>query len=161
MILGGGGGRSRLFTEVREKHGLVYDISTNMCEEDMMSLIQGGASTDPANRDKLIEKIKEIFNKLFQNGITPKELDFIKTSIAVSEDLSSAPKIVSFLSICRNREIQLSEVNGYINNFYDLKLEDVNNLVKKLFNPKKLTFVTVGRDPDGDKKHGWLKFGLR
>ncbi|MDR2464568.1 MAG: insulinase family protein [Holosporales bacterium] len=141
----GNGMNSRLFVELREKHGLVYDVGTSITESDMLCLIEGTAGTDPRNVNKLIGKIKDVFNDLAEKGITQEELDFQKKRISDSEDLSSAHKIVSFLAGCRNKKVPSSRVNSYRNNFYNLKLKDVNKVARKSFDSNKLTFVTVGR----------------
>ena len=73
----------------------MYNVGTNIYE-NMLSVITGEAITNPANRNKLIEKVKWMFADLSKNGITQDELDFCKAAIAASEDLSSAPNIVHF-----------------------------------------------------------------
>ncbi|MDR1652832.1 MAG: insulinase family protein [Prevotellaceae bacterium] len=141
----GDGMKSRLFIELREKHSLVYDVVAGMAESDMLCLIEGTAGTDPQNVDELITRIKNVFRELADKGVTQEELDFKKNLIAESENLSSAPKVVSFLSVCRHRKVPLSKVNGYRRNFYNLKLEDVNSVARRLLDPNKLTFVAIGR----------------
>ncbi|MDR1208528.1 MAG: insulinase family protein [Holosporales bacterium] len=140
----GRGVKSRLFTELREKLGLVYAVDSSTVMLDMISVVAGSTATEPKNRDVLISKIKEIFQSLAEKGVTQEELDFHKVSLAVSEDLSSASNIVSFLNLCKRMNIPFSKVNRYSHNFYDLALEEVNSVIKKSFDPNKLNFVTIG-----------------
>jgi zinc protease len=140
----GVGGAARLFYELREKLGLVYAISSDVICQDMLSYVAGSACTDPKNRDMLIGKVKDIFRELAEHGIIQEELDSQKIAIAVSCDLSSAPKIVAFLGKCRRLGIPFNAVNHYSHNFYDLTLEEVNGVIKEAFDADKLNFVTIG-----------------
>jgi zinc protease len=144
----GSGRRSRLWTELREKLGLVYYADSVLVVLDMASSLRGSASTDPKNRKILISKIKGIFKELAETGITQNELDLQKIALAVSEDLGSAPNIISFLVSCRRWEIPLSEVNRFSHNYYNLTLKGINDTLRKVFDPSKLNFVTIGPDND-------------
>lgn len=146
----GAGMESRLFTELRKKQGIVYSINSCISCYDMICHINGGGRTDPKNRDVLVTKIKEEFRKFAQSGITQEELDAQKISIAVGEKLSSAVEIVSFLSACRRQNVVLNDVNNYMHNYYDLTLKEVNDVIKKVFDPEKLIFVTIGKEVNHD-----------
>lgn len=84
VILGtvlGGGMSSRLFQEVREKHGLVYSIyaSHSAYHDDGQFEIYAG--TGPENLDKLIPVTCTEIVKIMQNPITEAELNRSKAQI--------------------------------------------------------------------------------
>ena len=136
---------SRLLKSVREKNGLVYYIYNSLVEEDMQSYVSGSAASRPENVDKVIDKIKEECAKLYENGITKEELTAFKTSIFAGNVLDTTQAVLSFIDSCRHNNIRLKSVNNYLNNYYNLNIEDVNAAIKKIFNPKNLVFVTAGK----------------
>lgn len=106
VILGtvlGGGMSSRLFQEVREKHGLVYSIyaSHSAYHDDGQFEIYAG--TGPENLDKLIPVTCAEIVKIMQNPITEAELNRskaqIKAGILMSREsmLSRANRQAKFL----------------------------------------------------------------
>lgn len=149
MVLGIGP-RSKLYTELREKQGFVYSINFDVSEYAMSSYINCWTQTDPENRDILIAKIREIFKEFADKGMTQEELDSRKIAIAASDDLSSAPNITLFLYNCRSQNVPLGEVNNFMNNYYNLELAEINSVIKKIFDFRKLIFVSIGKEEKYD-----------
>lgn len=149
-ILGGGGFSSRLMDQVREQRGLVYGIGTGPSVRDHVALIRGSAQTENANVAEAIEVTRAEMGRLYRDGATEAEvrdaITYLTGSFAL--DLDSNVKIVSVV-----HGYQVAGRNiGYINRRNDLiravTLEDVNRVIRRLFNPDAYTFVVVG-EPEG------------
>ena len=41
--------------------------------------------------------------------------------------------------------IKIKEVNTILDNYKDLSLDDINKIIKKIFNPENLMFVDCGK----------------
>lgn len=77
----GGGMSSRLFTEIREKRGLVYYVGTtaeNYCEDGYLA-VKAGTSKDTA--EKVVELAELEFNKIKNKKISEIELTKVKEYI--------------------------------------------------------------------------------
>ncbi len=80
-----GGMSSRLFTEVREKQGLVYWVSAWQETPRGCGMIFLGASTTPQNCDKTFNTLLHEVNRLAKD-ITQEELDRTLTGILASQE---------------------------------------------------------------------------
>lgn len=151
-ILSDGAFDSRLWHEVREKRGLAYGINGSLSWNDHSSYIIGSTATKNNSVAKVIQIIREQWEKIKREGITPEELKFTKEKMIGSYPLAfgSTYQIVGVL-----RFYQLDGLGpNFINERNDLvqkvTLEDVNRVAKKLLNPEKLSFIVVGK-PEGFK----------
>jgi zinc protease len=146
-ILGGGGFSSRLMDEVREERGLVYGIGTSPSVRDHVALIRGSAQTENQDVAEALAATRAEIARFFADGATQAEVDdaitYLTGSFAL--DLDSNSKIASvvhgFQAAGRNID--------YINRRNDLiravTLEDVNRVIRRLFNPDAFTYVVVGQ----------------
>ena len=72
-IILGGNMSSRLFNEVREKHGLAYSISSSMKSLDDTGVFMIRAGVDNKKIVQAVELILKELTKIRQNGVTPDE----------------------------------------------------------------------------------------
>lgn len=149
-ILSEGAFDSRLWHEVREKQGLAYGINGSLSWNDHSSYIAGSTATKNNSVGKVIQIIREEWEKIKRDGITPEELKFTKEKMIGAYPLAfgSTYQIVGIL-----RFYQLDGLGpNFINERNDLvqkvTLEDVNRVAKKLLHPEKLSFIVVGK-PEG------------
>jgi zinc protease len=148
-ILGGGAMSSRLYTEVREKRGLAYGVSTGLVPLAHSQLISGSTATRADRTADTLNIIDQEMKKLAENGPTDEELEktksFLKGSYGLYFDTSS--KIAAQLV-----QIQLDNLGiDYIdrrNGMIDaVTRADAQRMAKRLFDGKMLVTV-VGR-PQG------------
>lgn len=149
-ILGGGGFSSRLMDQVREQRGLVYGIGTGPSVRDHVAVIRGSAQTENGNVAEAIEVTRAEMARLHRDGATQAEVNdaitYLTGSFAL--DLDSNSKIAGVVHAYQaaGRDI------GYINRRNDLiravTRDDVNRVIRRLFNPDGFTFVVVGQ-PEG------------
>ncbi len=92
-ILGGGSFSSRLYSEVREKRGLAYGVSTSLVWLDHSSLLLGGTATRADATGETLKIIEAEFRRLATEGPTEDELaktkTYLKGSFALGLDTSS------------------------------------------------------------------------
>jgi predicted Zn-dependent peptidase len=153
----GGGISSRLLLNVREKLGLVYDIT---CYPTMFSDVGSldiFTSTKKENFEKTTKAVMDEVHKLSREGITEEELKrteervFSQTQLIMDsplamanwfgiEELLIAPKIPD------TPEKQAQKI-------HDIKLEAVHNAISEIFVPEKRNFIVVGTYSWVNKKH--------
>ncbi|MBV8827323.1 MAG: insulinase family protein [Hyphomicrobiales bacterium] len=148
-ILGGGAMSSRLYTEVREKRGLAYGVSTGLVPLAHAQLISGSTATRADRTADTLDIIDQEMKKLAENGPTEQELEktksFLKGSYGLYFDTST--KIAAQLV-----QIQLDNLGiDYIdrrNGMIDaVTRADAQRMAKRLFDGQMLVTV-VGR-PQG------------
>jgi zinc protease len=146
-IVGGGGFSSRLMDQVREQRGLVYGIGTSPSTRDYSAFINGNAQTENGNVAEAIEVTRAEIRRIYDGGATQAEVNdaitYLTGSFALSLDSNSKIAGVVFGYQTAGRDI------AYINRRNDLiravTLEDVNRVIRRLYNPDAFTFVVVGQ----------------
>ena len=147
-ILGGGSLSSRLGERIREQEGLSYAVGSQFRAEAMDRT--GGfltfAITNPANRDKLLKTVDEVFDDYLAKGITDKELADTKTSYSKSiEDmLASEQQLMGVLHRYQRLDRDESFIRKRLDQMQSLTKEEVNSAAAKLINGKKFVIVTAG-----------------
>ncbi len=153
----GGGISSRLPLSLREKLGLVYEITCYPTMFSDVGSIDIYTSTKKENFEKTMRAVMDEVHKLFHEGITEQELKrteervFSQTQLVMDsplamanwfgiEELLIAPKIPD------TPEKQAQKIR-------DIKLEDVHNAVSEIFVPEKRNFIVVGVYNWLSKKH--------
>ena len=149
-ILGGGGFSSRLMDQVRERRGLVYGISTTPSVRDHVALFFGGAQSENARVKEAIDVTRAEISRLYTEGATQAEVNDAITYLTGSFALSLDSDI-KIASVLQNYHIVGRDVT-YVNRRNDLiravTLDDVNRVIRRVFDPNKFTFVVVGQ-PEG------------
>lgn len=149
-ILGGGGFSSRLMDSVREQRGLVYGIGTSPSVREHVALIRGSAQSENENVAEAVNVTRAEMARLYRDGATQAEVNdaitYLTGSFAL--DLDSNSKIAS---VVHGYQVAGRDID-YVNHRNDLiravTLEDVNRVIRRLFNPDAYTFVVVGQ-PEG------------
>ncbi len=77
-ILGGGSLNSRLNASLREKHGLVYHVESNVTLYSDTGLFAVYFAGDPQQRERCIRLVKKEINRLFEKELTPLQLNLAK-----------------------------------------------------------------------------------
>ena len=145
-ILGGGGFSSRLTTEVREKRGLTYDISTSVQTFHRAGMFAGQVATKAGSVNQTLAVIRDTMNSFAQNGPTQKEMDDAKTYLTGSYPLafSSNAGIAGQLSAFQRAGMPVDYVTKRNSLINAVTLDDVKRVAKQYFDPKRLTVVVAG-----------------
>ena len=149
-ILGGGGFSSRLMAEVREARGLVYGIGTSPSVRDFSALIRGSAQTENGDVAQAIDVTRAEIARFYTGGATQAEVDdaitYLTGSFAL--DLDSNVKIASVVFGYQVAGRDITYINHRNTLIRAVTMDDVNRVIRRLFNPDNFTFVVVGR-PEG------------
>ena len=136
MILGNGMS-SRLFQEIREKHGMVYSIYTSMELTKDTSLFRINTGLAPDKIKKFVPAIKQELNKITEN-ITDEEMKRAKNQYEASVKMSNeSPYGRSYGAILDlfnyGRIVSDEEIMQIVNN---LTKQDVLNAMKEVLSGK-------------------------
>lgn len=149
-ILGGGGFSARLMTEVREKRGLTYGISTYLLPKDHGELLAGQVATANATADETISVIRDEWRRLAENGVTDAELAAAKTYLtgAYALRFDGNGRIAAILAGMQADHLPVSYLNTRNDKINAVTQDDIRRVAKRLIRPEDLHFVVVGQ-PDG------------
>ncbi|MBR1747635.1 MAG: insulinase family protein [Clostridia bacterium] len=146
----GGGMSSRLFQDVREQAGLVYEIyaSHNQYINNAHAYVYFG--TAPSQVEEALRRVRACILKA-QEGFTQEEFDKtmaqLKTSIALSSDsVSSIMRLgghQSFLGKTYSPESAIRDLE-------QVTLSDVNERLRELLDLNKASLSYVGKKPSAD-----------
>jgi zinc protease len=149
-ILGGGGFSSRLMDQVREQRGLVYGIGTGPSVREHSAVIRGSAQTENGDVREAIEVTRAEMARLYRDGATQAEVNdaitYLTGSFAL--DLDSNSKISSAVHAYQASGRDIDYINRRNDLIRAVTLEDVNRVIRRLFDPDDYTFVVVGQ-PEG------------
>ena len=148
QIAFGGGMSSRLFQKIREMLGLVYTIYMSGYSNEAGGDTSIHFATTTKNVPLALKTIKEEIEKVKKEGLTEKEflnskncylsntkISFENTSTV---SLSNAKKVAYFNKAVCKKEV-ISKVEA-------VTFEEVNNLIKEIFNFDKCCITYVGRN---------------
>lgn len=146
-ILGGGSLSSRLYTEVREKRGLAYSISSGLAALDAAGVMTGGTSTRNDRAAESLAVIEAELARMGADGPTEAELDQAKRYLVGSWALRFETSNAIASNLIR---IQL---DGFGPDYLDRRnglieavtIEDVRRVAKRLLGDPRLLVVAVGR----------------
>ena len=154
----GDGMSSRLFLELREEQGLVYDVHTTSSHlKDCGSFITY-AGVEPSKVYKAITLILEEF-QLIKNGVSQQELhkakEFLKGRLTLRlEDSRAIASWAGAQELLQDRILDLGEVLGEVDK---VTSEDIERVAKELLVAEKLSLAVVGPYRSERKFHKALK----
>lgn len=142
----GGGQQSRLFTEVREKRGLAYSVSSALRTQRTASLLvvaTGSASERVADSLRVIKA--ELLR--IRDGVTDQELAEAKTYLSGSlalllDSSSSVASLLHSLQVDRQPLDYLDRRAALIG---AVKAEDVRRVARRILREEAMTTVVVGK----------------
>lgn len=153
----GGGISSRLSLNVREKLGLVYDITCYPTMFSDVGSIDIYTSTKKENFEKTMRAVMDEVHKLFREGITEQELSrteervFSQTQLIMDSPLAMANWFgIEELLIAPEKPDTPEKQAQKIHN---IKLEEVHKAISEIFVPEKRNFIVVGTYSWLNKKH--------
>ena len=149
QILGAGGFESRLMTEVREKRGLTYGISTFLVPKFHAEMVLGQVASANDTIAEAIEVTRAEWARMADVGVTEEELAVAKTYLTGEYPLrfdgngDIADIMVGMQMIGLSPDYVVNR-----NDFIDaVTLDDINRVASELLDPDALHFVVVGQ-PD-------------
>ncbi|MGJ8545693.1 MAG: M16 family metallopeptidase [Sulfitobacter sp.] len=150
QVLGGGSFESRLMTEVREKRGLTYGVSSYLAPRPLANMYMGSVSSANDRIAEAISVIREEWAKAAATGVTAAELEAAKTYLTGAYPLrfDGNSRIASILVGMQSIGLTPEYIVGRNDKVNAVTLEDVNRVAAELLDPEALHFVVVGQ-PEG------------
>lgn len=145
-ILGGGGFGSRLMTEVREKRGLTYGVSSGFTPMQTQGPFMIGLQTRAELSENTLKLVQDIVRDFLANGPTQKELDDAKRELAGSFPLTAASNssIVAQLGAIGFYDLPLTYLEDFLTQSQDVTVEQVKTVMNKHLSADKMVIVTAG-----------------
>jgi zinc protease len=146
-VLGGGGQQSRLFTEVREKRGLAYGVSSSLRTYRKASLL---VITTASANEKVAETLRVIhaeIGRLASEGITEQELADAKSYLtgALPVSLDSSSSVAGLLHSMQVDGLAPDQLELRPKQIAAVTLEDVRRVARRLLREDLMTTVVVGK----------------
>lgn len=145
-ILGGGGFGSRLMTEVRERRGLTYGVSSGFTPMESRGPFMIGLQTRAELSENTLKLVRQILQDFLAEGPTQKELDDAKRELAGSFPLSTASNaaIVGQLGVIGFYGLPLTYLEDFMQQSQSLTVEQVKAAMQRHVDAGKLVIVTAG-----------------
>jgi predicted Zn-dependent peptidase len=142
----GGKTSSRLFREIREKHGLAYALSADNEAYTDSGYLNVYAGVPHKKLKEAVMRIVSEFKKLTTSGITASELsrakEFYRGRFTI--DLESSDEVASFFGgqeLFRNAILSPEDLLAKID---AVTVDEVNKLSETIFQPEKANLVVIG-----------------
>jgi zinc protease len=149
-ILGGGRFTARLMTEVRDKRGLTYGISSYLVPQDYAEMMVGQFSSANATTAQAIDIVRAEWKRMYDTGVTAEELAKTKTYLTGSYPLrfDGNARIARILVGMQADGLPIDYAQTRNAKIEAVTLEDIAKIAKRLLKPDDLHFVVVGQ-PEG------------
>ena len=149
-VLGAGGFESRLMTEVREKRGLTYGISTFLVPKFHAEMMLGSVASSNATIAEAIDVTRTEWARMADEGMSAEELAVAKTYLTGEYPLrfdgnAEIAKIMVGMQMIGLPPEYVVNRNDYVE---AVTLEEINRVASELLQPVDLHFVIVGK-PEG------------
>jgi predicted Zn-dependent peptidase len=152
----GGGISSRLVSNIREKLGLVYEISSYPTMFSDVGAIEIYTATNPVNFTKTLSSIIDEINKLLENGFSNDDLkrteervfsqmQFIMDSPLAMANWFGVEELLLSPLYPETPEKQAEKVRN-------VRIEQVYQVMREIFVPEKRNLVVIGPCKSRDKK---------
>lgn len=148
----GGGMSSRLFQNVRERHGLAYDVYSIVNADKHNGAFSIYVGTNPKTAEKASLAIKEEIDKLKANGINAQEfnkgIQQLKTNLVLGSESSLSLMRANGRNMIMTGE--MFDVDKRLSIINSITLDDVDEAINAIFNYDKVSASYVGPENDAD-----------
>jgi zinc protease len=145
-ILGGGGFVSRLTSEVREKRGLAYSISSYVAPGRQVGPFVAGMQTKKEQADLAVDVMRKTISEFVEAGPTEAEMLAAKSNLINGFPLriDSNRKILDNVASIAWNDLPLDTLDTWTNQMRAVTREQVIAAFKKNLDVEKLVTVVVG-----------------
>ncbi|KKQ18666.1 MAG: Peptidase M16 domain protein [Berkelbacteria bacterium GW2011_GWB1_38_5] len=136
---------SRLFTEVREKRGLAYYVSSEMADFQDTGIFGASAGVDILRAKEAVKVILEEFNKLKTKDISAEELKRAKENLKgrMYLGLEESFAVAEFLAEQQLFWGKIEHPEEIISKYEKVTASDIKKFAKEYFVPKNLNLAMI------------------
>jgi len=141
----GKGFHSKLWPlRIRQKLAYIVDARASQMRE--AGLIEAFLETDNAKKDRALEELEKVMSALFQDGLTPEELESTKTNTKAEFLRNNENKDERAMTMAYFEALNLGYdfINRYFEETDAISLEEFNGFIKKALDPEKAIRIIVG-----------------
>ena len=144
----GGGSSSRLYRDVREKHGLAYSIYEGLLWMDHSALFIGNTGTRADRAGETVEAVNKEVRRIAGSGPTQQELDEAKSYLKGSQMLAldTSSKLAAAMLQYQLDDLPIDYIEKRNAIVDAVTLDEAKNAAQRLWGHGLLT-VIVGRAP--------------
>lgn len=145
----GGDASSRLWRSLRDQHGLVYGVSTQLTFNEKATTLSGALGADNAKVMQAIDLVRNIWQDISMNGITQSELDNAKTYLigAFPMNFSSTSSIAHAMHGYQVYGLNIDYFKNRTAIINAVTLNDINAFAKRFIDKKQLMITVAGQQP--------------
>jgi zinc protease len=147
-IFGGGAISSRLGDRVRQKEGLSYGVGSGVQAHpiDERGSLTIYAIANPDNREKVVAAIEQEMRRLIKDGVTEEEVKAAKEGYLQAQQVgrTSDARLADLLSMNLFAGRNMGFYATTEAKIAKLTPEEVNEAIRKYFDPETLVIVTAG-----------------
>jgi zinc protease len=145
-ILGGGGFASRLMSEIREKRGLAYGVSSYLIPLLHAGVVYGTVATQNDRVAESIALIRQQWQRMRDEGPTAQEIADAKTYLTGSFALQfgSTGSIAGIVLQLQQDGLGIDYLDRRNALLDGVTLEDARRVARRLYDPAALAFAVVG-----------------
>lgn len=144
----GGGATSRLFMNLREKHGFTYGSYSSVSAGRYQTTFKASASVRNDKVDSAVAEIMKEIDRIRTEKVTQKELDDIKAlyvgSFALGLENPALP--ASFASTILINGLDKNFYRNYLKNINKVTIDDIQRVAKKYFQDGNARIIVVGKE---------------
>jgi predicted Zn-dependent peptidase len=159
----GAGSTSRLFMNLREKHGFTYGAYSNLKADRLIGAFTAEAAVRNEKTDSAIAEFLTEFNRLRTESLSPDEVSRMKSYLSGSfaRSLESPATIANFALNIAKYNLPTDYYRNYLKNLAATTPADVRATAVKYVNPDHMLIVVVGNAKEvakGLEKYGPVKY---
>ena len=145
-ILGGGGFDSRLMKTLRDEHGYVYGVSSNLMPQREKGRFVIKFATQKSQAPKALEAAESVLRRFIAEGPTEAELQQAKDNIIGSFPLrfDTNQKLLGYLGMIGLYDLPSDWMEQYPKKIEALTVDDVKKAWQRRVKPENLNTVVVG-----------------
>nr|WP_241464224.1 pitrilysin family protein [Rhodoferax saidenbachensis] len=145
-ILGGGGFTSRLMTEVREKRGLTYGVSSSFSPGLHAGAFSIGLQTRPDQAEQALQLVREVLAKFVTEGPTEAELQAAKDNLigGFALRIDSNRKLLDNVANIAWVGLPLDYLDTWAQRVEKLTVDDIRAAFARVLQPGKMVTVVLG-----------------
>lgn len=148
-ILGGGVLTSRLGADVREKHGLVYDVRSVNSPLPFNGVFYVSLATDNAKVEQALELVRKHLNLIRDEAVPESEFADAKAYLIGSFPLrvDSNAKLLQMLAMMQSEGLGRDYMEQWPQKIAAVSVADVQRVAQRLIQPDGMALVVVGNGP--------------
>jgi zinc protease len=150
----GGGFSSRLFMNLREKHGYTYGSYSSLDADELVGEFSAYAKVRNAVTDSSVAEILSELNRIRSEKVPQDELDGIKNYLTgnFAITLEDPATIARFAINTERYKLPKDYYVNYLKNLAAVTVDDVYAMAQKYIHPENATILVVGNKEEVSRK---------